>query len=426
MSDHLDHVDLQPEDIRSLVTKRGRNKLSAFQIKLGSRRRSDYSESDPLHAIYGSPRVLLRALGLAFFSVLIFAVSAAGFLYHDLTSRLTQSGLKVEQFMDEKEPTKPIDDYSGRPVNVLIMGTDSRVGEGNSQYGFQEGDETMRSDVTIIAHISADRSRVQLVSIPRDTIVDIPECQLKDGSRTPAQQGQFNWAMAIGSQYAAENLDAGIACVWRTAEELSGLTIDEYVLFDFAGFERMVNALGGVEMCFKEDVYDEIAGLDIKAGCRRVSGHNALAYARARFTLGDGSDISRIGRQQELMGNIFKTARSKNMFTNFPRLYSFLSETLASVHTSSNLSRLNVSAGLAYSLASLTDEGIQFVTLPYEAAPWDTYRVIPSWQAEGLWEALKNDQPIPGDIEVKNSSGQVISSDTTDPTSGAEDDQEVQ
>lgn len=408
MNNEPKNSNLTPDSVREVVIKQGRHNLSMPSQKLGPRRRRDYKNTDALHAIYKRPNRLAQGILVAVLAVVVFVGSALGFFYNDLRNRVSNANLSVEQYIERSDgPREPVDDYSGRALNILILGSDTRAGEANARYGDAD-DTSMRSDVTIIAHISADRSRVQLVSIPRDTWVEIPSCKLKNGDSTYAQQGQFNWAMSVGSANDEDNLDAGIACVWKTAEKLTGLTIDEYVMFDFAGFESMIDALGGVRMCFQEDLYDPPSELDIKAGCHTLNGHDALAYARARKFVGNGSDISRIGRQQELMGRIFHTAQSKNMLTDFPKLYNFLSETLKSIKTSSSLAKVNTSMGLAYSLADLPSDGLQFVTMPLAEAPWDPNRVIPIDQADELWEAMKNDQPVPAGIQITDSRGNVI------------------
>lgn len=398
---------LSKEDVRQLARTRGANSLKSAP-KRERRRRSELGNK-PTHTIAKRRHPVARGILAGVLAVLLFGGTAAGLLYNDLSNQVAETGVDIEQFIPEpEEPRPPADNYDGRALNIMFLGTDSRVGEGNSRYGAIEGDESMRSDVTIIAHISADRSRVQLVSIPRDTVLNIPECVLKDGRTTPPQTGQINWAMSIGSENSAANLDAGIGCTWRTVEELTGLTIDEFVLFDFAGFESIINALGGVYMCFDKDLHDKAAELDIPAGCHTLNGHDALAYARARKQVGNGSDISRIGRQQELMGRIFKTAQSQNLLTDFPKMYSFASETLSSINTSSNLANINTSIGLAYSLSSLPKEGVQFVTMPLAEAPWDKNRVIPTWQADQLWEAMRNDADLPPNIWMTDIDGNVL------------------
>jgi len=396
--------NLQEEDVRNLVRDQGRRMLDSVPKP---NRRRPRSTQKPRHAVFRFKRPTLRTISAALFAVILFVGTSAGLLYYDLSNRVAKSELQVEQFAPRNEARPPVDSFDGRPVNILLLGTDSRVGEGNSRYG-DDDDASMRADVTIIAHISEDRSRVQLVSIPRDTIVDIPSCVLKDGTETYPQTGQINWAMSIGSEYNQENLDAGVGCTWRTVEELTGIPIDGFILFDFAGFERVINALGGVEMCFEEDLYDEAAELNISAGCHVLNGHDALAYARARKEVGNGSDISRIGRQQELMGRIFHTAQSQNLLTDFPKLYAFLSESLDIIKTSSDFSRINTSMGLAYSLSGLSGDGLQFVTMPLTEAPWDPNRVIPTWQADELWESIQKDAPLPSNIWITDSEGNVV------------------
>ena len=180
-------------------------------------------------------------------------------------------------------------------------------------------------------------------------------------------------------------------------------------------------------MYVEEDVDDEKADLHLNKGCNTLNGAQALGYARARYSLGDGSDISRIGRQQQLVGAIMRTAKSKNLLTDMPSLYSFAKSSLSTLTVSEGLGGVDKLAGLANSAASIGMENINFVTLPVEEDDIDPNRVQPSAQAAAVWDALRDDKPIPeeavslsadGTSPSQEASPTDDSSGTSDPTQG--------
>ena len=182
---------------------------------------------------------------------------------------------------------------------------------GQGSYASDEVDG-QRSDTTIVVHISADRSRVEMVSIPRDSLVDIPSCKRSDGSESyPQYNAMFNSAFSIGGQ-TGEVSDAA-ACTQKTVESLTGVYVDDFVVVNMAGFVNMIDALGGVPMCIEEDIASPKAHLDLlTAGYHVLDGTTALGYARARTGTGlNGSDTSRIGRQQELIAAVAQTRRCR-------------------------------------------------------------------------------------------------------------------
>ena len=136
-----------------------------------------------------------------------------------------------------------------------------------------------RSDTAMIMHISADRSRVDVISIPRDTIVDIPSCTFSDGSTVEESEGQFNTAFANGAGTGSDKkaVTAGVACTIKTVEALTDVYIDESIVVDFSGLSTMVDALGGVTLYVDEDIDDsEYTGLVLERGCHHLDGATAL------------------------------------------------------------------------------------------------------------------------------------------------------
>lgn len=308
----------------------------------------------------------------------------------------------------QTEEPVPVDSFEGRPVNILVAGIDSRYGDNEAVgAGTSEDEDTIRSDVTMVVHLSADRTRTTILSIPRDLIVEIPECVLSDGSVSPAQYGQFNWAFSTGA--GTDDLAGGIACVQATAEELTGLTMDGFIIIDFAGFERLIDALGGVNLCIDEDMSDELAGLDLKAGCHRLDGVTGLAFARARHDVGDGSDLQRIDRQQQLIGALVVQALDSNMFTDLPTLYQFVQEAMQIAGFSRSLDTWRANSALLNSVRHTPRENFQFVTMPWLYSPEDPNRVILEEPlASELDASLVNDQPLPPGVVFRDLSNQTF------------------
>ncbi|MCI5825575.1 MAG: LCP family protein [Arcanobacterium sp.] len=340
----------------------------------------------PQHAL--PPRraqAVWRTLGLLALSIVLIGASAFATLYVRLQSNIDQ--FAILRTGGKPAQTIPIDQKAGQPLNIMLLGSDARL----------PGSETpgMRSDTAMLVHISADRTRVDVVSIPRDTLVDIPACRMPDGTESlPQTNTMFNAAFAIGGE--SGNVGAAASCSLATVEQMSKLFIDGFAVVDFQSFQAVVDSIGGVEMCFKENIADPEAALKISAGCHNLTGAQALGIARARHSLGDGSDISRIGRQQELVFQIIEKLFSKNLFTNTQTFYQVASDVTRNLSTSQGLGDLRTLTGIAYSLRGLsTTNGLNFLTLPVAQDARDPNRVRATESADQVWEALREDKPIP-------------------------------
>ncbi|MEV0381875.1 LCP family protein [Nonomuraea sp. NPDC050643] len=252
--------------------------------------------------------------------------------------------------------------------NVLVIGSDTRQGEGNAQYGPESARRNAgaRSDTIIIVHMPADRAKATAVSVSRDTMVRIVSC----GSR-PARTDMVNAAYQ----------DGGAACLRRTLEKLTGLTLHHTVEVDFAGFKDLVDAVGGVEVDLPEPVDDRASKLKLPAGKNVLGGEAALGYARLR-RYGDGSDIARMKRQQQVVMALVK--KSRGLAGDPGRLKSFLGEVSESVKTDLDLESM-------YELANqLSDTKLNFVAVPWVPYAEDNNRI--QWkqpEAGRLFKALR-------------------------------------
>ncbi len=306
------------------------------------------------------------------------AVAAGNYLLIGLTSNITVS--PDGNFVPTTERPSP-----GEPINILLMGSDTRTGKNSKGYGNVSEIAGARSDTTILLHISADRSRAIAISIPRDTKMLLPMCKAEDGTQKGGNVTRFNEAFDNG----------GPGCTVRTVEQMSGLKVDHYVVVDFSGFKEVVNALDGVEICLEKDVYDEDAKLNLKAGNHTVKGEQALAFVRARKNVGDGSDLSRIERQQEFLSSAIRKATSLGVITNPATLLAVLNAGSKSLTTDPGLANVPALKDLAVNLSGVKPSQITFATIPWQYnEDFATVSIIPS-QAEELWSAIRTDTQWP-------------------------------
>jgi LCP family protein required for cell wall assembly len=302
------------------------------------------------------------------------------FLYRHLNGNLNVEDLNAQLGDDRPEEVEvegPKD-----PINILVMGSDTRDGKGNNVDGLTGGGA--RSDTTILIHLSADRETAYGISIPRDSLVDRPECYDEDGDEIGgATSAMWNDAFAVG----------GAACTIRQFEQLTDIRINNYVVVDFAGFRNMVDALDGVEVCVPQDINDEEHGIVIKAGTREISGKEALAYVRVRHVEGtDGSDLGRIKRQQAFVAAMANKVMSGSILARPDQLIGFLSAATDSLTTDiENVGRM---ARIGYEFKDTGLKRIQFITVPWQYAPSDPNRVEWLPEAEELWEKVRNDVPL--------------------------------
>ncbi|OPF77212.1 LytR family transcriptional regulator [Streptomyces antioxidans] len=333
-----------------------------------------------------------RVLALAMASLVLSVAGAGWWLYERLDGNIhtdTRTANELRKYEAER-PVSVVRDAQ----NILLLGSDDRGGEGNGKYGRDSG--TQRSDTTILLHLQAGGKGATAVSIPRDLMVDIPACDGPDGERVQARFAQFNWAFEAG----------GAACSIRTVEKLTGIRVDHHMIVDFSGFKRLVNAVGGVEMCLKEPVDDADAHLKLPAGRQVLHGEQALGYVRARYSIGDGSDTERIGRQQEFMGSLVKKVQSNGVLLNPAKLYPVLSAATSSLTTDPGLDSLKDLYALARGVRDIPRDEIRFLTIPRQPYAYDKNRdELVQPDADRLFRRLRLDRPVPVSHAVPASAG---------------------
>ncbi|MEU7056984.1 LCP family protein [Streptomyces sp. NPDC046197] len=353
----------------------------------------------------------VRGVALGAGVLVVGAVGVGWGLYAKLSSNITsddEAAAELRRYEKER-PSALVKDAQ----NILLIGSDTRAGDGNAQYGKDSGTE--RSDTTILLHLAADRHSATAVSLPRDLMVDVPSCRRPDGSRTEPTFAMFNYAFEAG----------GSACTIRTVEKLTDIRVDHHVVVDFRGFKKMVDAVDGVQVCLKEPIDDEAARIRLPAGRVTLDGEQALGYVRARKSLGDGSDTDRMERQQRFLGALVNKVQSNDVLLNPVKLYPVLDAATSSLTTDPGLASLRGLYDLVRGLREIPMKRVQFLTVPRESYVYNSNRdQLVEPEAEKLFARLRADLPVevarevPGDSDAKSRNSASADREST-PESGS-------
>ena len=281
----------------------------------------------------------------AFVTVLTLTAGAvAAMAYKKYNGQITR--VDVLSTKDPAIRDAPVQQHA---ANFLVIGSDTRAGA-DAKFGNVAG---ARSDTVMLVHISPDRSKATVISIPRDSWVDIPACTGADGTVVPEHSDMFNSAFSVG----------GPKCTIATVQKLTGIAVTHFVEIDFSGFQSMVSAMNGVTICSPQNVFDPGSGLRLHVGDNHLGGVQALAYVRARETLGDGSDLGRIKRQQIFLGAVMRKATSGSLLGSPARLTKFLDAMTKAITVDKGTSFGDLRT-LSQSMQGLDPRHVVFYTAP--------------------------------------------------------------
>ncbi|MFB7246618.1 transcriptional regulator [Streptomyces populi] len=322
--------------------------------------------------------------------VLLLAAGGTGYwLYSGLDGNI--KGVDLDEAIGDDRPAKL--PTSGQ--NLLVLGSDSRAG---ANAALKTGNVSgARSDTALVVHIPEGREKAVAVSIPRDTLVTRPECTRADGSKVPsAQRVMFN---SIYSQ-------VGSACVVKTVEQISGIRMDHYMEIDFAGFKGLVDAIGGVTVTVDKDIHDTSSGLDLTAGTHRLNGTQSLEFVRTRHGIGDGSDLGRIGLQQQFMTALLSEIKKQDLLGSPAKTYGIADSLTQALTTDSDLASLKALAEFGRSMNGVDPSTMETIMLPVAYDKVDPNRVVAAEpQASTLWKALRSDSAIPESAKKSPATG---------------------
>ncbi|MGW2458892.1 LCP family protein [Streptomyces sp. NPDC001761] len=326
-------------------------------------------------------------------AVVILGTAGAGYLYYQHLNSNIQKGKRANGDDSKAHRTRP--NAAGQtPLNILLIGSDSRNSKENLKLGGSKdhvGDPPL-GDVQMLIHLSADRKSAAMVSIPRDTRVDIPECtDPKTDHVYPATNDIINVSLARG----------GAGCTLLTWENLTGVYIDHWMTIDFAGVVRMADAIGGVEVCVKQNVWDHStpsqrggSGLKLTKGSHKVKGEKALQWLRTRHAW--GSDLMRARAQHMYLNSMVRTLKQQNVFTDTGRLMDLADAATKSLKVSEEIGTVKKLYDLGMEMKSVPTDRVTSLTMPNIPDPHDPdNHVVPDAdKAAQVWRMLQDDVPL--------------------------------
>ncbi len=312
--------------------------------------------------------------------IVVLGGTGAGYLYLKLNGNLTT--VDINQMLGGDRPKKA----DNGSENILVLGSDTRSG-GNRKLGGGTDDGSARSDTAMIVHVYKGHKRADVVSVPRDTLVDRPECTDAHGTEHPAARNvMFNEAYSTG----------GAACAVKTVESLTGVRMDHYLEVDFSGFRTLVDDLGGVRVTTTRAIHDPDSHLNLDAGTHTLDGQQALGLVRTRHGVGDGSDLGRIQLQQAFVKALIDQVKHVGVFSDPKKLYDLADTATKSVTTDSDLGSVNSLVSFADGLKGISSSRMTMVTMPVQYDTGNANRVVVDEpKAQQVWTALRNDRPIP-------------------------------
>ncbi|CAM5487109.1 Polyisoprenyl-teichoic acid--peptidoglycan teichoic acid transferase TagU [Streptomyces violaceorubidus] len=324
-------------------------------------------------------KILLWTGGTMAFVVL--AAGAAGYLY------LQHLNDNIESLPDDGASTGGF--QKDQAINILLIGTDKRTGSGNDGYG--DKGSAGHADTTILLHVAKDRSNATALSIPRDLIVDVPDCPTtqEDGSTKviPGSSGvRFNTSLGQSGRTPS--------CTMRTVTELTGVKPDNFMVADFNAVKTLTSAVGGVEVCLAKDINDSDSHLNLPAGKHTVEGEEALAFVRTRHSVGFGGDLSRIEIQQQFLGSLMRKLKSNDTLTSPTKMVKLAEAGTEALTVDAKLKSIGKLKDLGLELGKLDTKNLTFATVPVKDNPAEKTPVtvvLKDGPAQQVFDMVKND-----------------------------------
>ncbi|MFC8294942.1 LCP family protein [Streptomyces sp. NPDC057242] len=322
-------------------------------------------------------------------AVLILGTAGAGYLYYEYLNSNIRGGSRAGGNSGVKKAAPNA--LGDTPLNILMIGSDDRADEKNVALGGGKNDRDRKplADVQMLLHISADRENASIVSIPRDTVVPIPECKDETGASFPATTNRpINESLQRG----------GPGCTLTTWENLTGIYIDHWMMVDFAGVVAMADEVGGVPVCVKTGVHDKStrdvkggSGLKLKEGTTEVQGEQALQWLRTRHAF--GSDQNRAKAQHMYMNGMMKKLQSQNAWSDTGRLMGLADTATRALQVSDEIKSVKKLFDLSMQLKNVKIDRLTTATVPtkpYPANPNAWLEMVPA-SADKMWTMLRDD-----------------------------------
>ncbi|MYQ48195.1 LytR family transcriptional regulator [Streptomyces sp. SID4985] len=349
----------------------------------------------------GRPRRGRRILkwSAATLAMLVIGTAGAGFVYYEhLNGNIKKARLNLG---DTPVPEATPNAAGQTPLNILMIGSDSRNTASDLKLGGSKGDvgRPPLGDVQMLLHLSADRSNMSVISLPRDTMIPIPKC-------TDPDTGKVYPALSLSM--ANESLGrGGPGCTVATWTELTGVHIDHFMMVDFSGVVSMADAIGGVPVCVKQNVWSHTAeghgsGLKLEKGTHPVKGKQALQWLRTRYGFEDGTDIGRTHAQHMYINSMVRQLRANARLGNPEEMRKLAEAATDALTVDEGLGTVKKLYDLSMELQKVPTDGITMTTLPTVQWTQDRNRLVPApGDAEQLISMVRDDDALTGLADKK-------------------------
>lgn len=330
-------------------------------------------------------------------TIIAVITSVGAYIIHDIQSKVKGKELVYipQTSVIESKPATPVDSSAGTPINMVLIGVDSRDGDKkNSLIGGNEKGN-YNSDSIILLHISADRNDASVISFPRDLIVNQPSCNLSNGKVFPARKDvMINSIMpAVFNQ--THDKSSAASCLVNTLSSITKIGLRTFAIVDFAGLSDLIDSVGGVDICIPQPIVDSYTKLNLKQGFQHLDGITATQYARVRHgSDSDGSDLIRTVKQQYLIKELFKKIKQQQTLSDISKIYSLTNAALNHMNLSSDLTNIATLTGLAYSMRHLSQDRIETMTIPTVPYVKDPNRVQFADNVNEIWNNILLDRSI--------------------------------
>ncbi|MGM1017147.1 MAG: LCP family protein [Actinomycetota bacterium] len=356
---------------------------------------------------------LLTIIGIALAVVLVSGTAVAAYVVTDLSTTVTANAVDLE---GQESLPPDIGEWEGG-FDILLVGVDTCEEKYAHLFGARcsENDsEGNLNDVNLLVHVSDEPRRITAVSFPRDLMLPIPECTDEDGNVTSAM-----WKQPINSAFSY----GGLNCVAQTITELTGQDIEFAASVTFGGVIEITDAIGGVDVCLANGIRDSHTGLDMEAGTHTVQGLEALQFLRTRHGVGDGSDLGRIGNQQQYMSSLARKLISGEVLGNVPTMMRLATTGIDNLTPSASLADPVRIVQIALAVKDVPFEDIVFVQYPTLGDPDNPNKVVPDYEdADVLWAAMLENQQLEITHENTANDGVIVQEPDASDDDGASDD----
>lgn len=333
-------------------------------------------------------------------TLVLAGTATAGYLYYEhLNRNIKKKTLNIGDSKDRATASKA--NAAGQtPLNILLIGSDARDTAENQKLGGAKStyNTAPRADVQMLLHVSADRTNMSVVSMPRDTLVSIPECTDPDTGKVYAATASTMTNDSLGR--------GGPGCTVATWEKLTDIHIDHFMMVDFSGVVSMADAIGGVPVCVDANIYSHTStghgsGLKLTKGTTSVKGKQALQWLRTRYGFEDGSDIARTKAQHMYMNSMVRQLRANATLANPDKLLRLAETATEALTVDTGLGSVTKLYDLSKELKKVPTNRITMTTMPWVYSS-DGNRVLPKpTDAAKLWRLVREDIALDGKDKKK-------------------------